>query len=162
FRQRRKKGKEGLIMAKQPTVRNEAGPAGPGADGADNANLPDETDLPGKPTELTRGSWLAAGRRTLRAFKPAFLPARAPPLTSHGVLSIFPGILVLVSLLGLVGQSATQPLIKTLTNAAPSTVRTILRPAIHNLQQGHGSASVLAIVGILIALWSTSGYVAAF
>src|SRR5262249_10914307 len=149
-------------MAKQPTVRNEAGPAGPRADGADNAKLPDETDLPGKPTELARGSWLAAGRRTLREFKADFLQDRAAALTYYGVLSIFPGILVLVSLLGLVGQSATQPLIKNLTSAAPSTVRTILRTAIHNLQQGHGTASVLAIVGILIALWSTSGYVAAF
>ena len=69
---------------------------------------------------------------------------------------------MLVSLLGLFGQSATQPLIKNLTNAAPSTVRTILRNAIQTLQNGHGTASVLAIVGILIALWSASGYVAVF
>ena len=117
---------------------------------------------PDKPTDLGGGSWLAAGRRTLREFKEDFLQDRAAGLTYYGVLSIFPGILVLVSLLGLVGQSATQPLIKNLTNAAPSTVRTILRHAIHNLQQGHGTAGVLAIVGILIALWSASGYVAAF
>jgi membrane protein len=149
-------------MPEQPTVRNAPGPARPAADGADNANLPDETDLAGKPTDLGGGSWLAAGRRTLREFKEDFLQDRAAALTYYGVLSIFPGILVLVSLLGLVGQSATQPLINNLTGKAPSTVRTILRNAIHNLQQGHGTASVLAIVGILIALWSTSGYVAAF
>ena len=149
-------------MAEQPTARNAAEPTGPGTDTADHANLPDETDLPSKPTELTRGSWLDAGRRTLREFKADFLQDRAAALTYYGVLSIFPGILVLVSLLGLFGQSTTQPLINNLTNAAPSTVRTILRSAIHNLQQGHGTASVLAIVGILIALWSTSGYVAAF
>jgi membrane protein len=149
-------------MPEQPTVRNAPGPAGPAADDADNANLPDQTDLAGKPTDLGGGSWLAAGRRTLREFKEDFLQDRAAALTYYGVLSIFPGILVLVSLLGLIGQPATQPLIKNLTNAAPSTVRTILRTAIHNLQQGHGTASVLAIVGIVIALWSTSGYVAAF
>jgi membrane protein len=117
---------------------------------------------PDKPTGLGRGSWLAAGRRTVREFKDDFLQDRAAALTYYGVLAIFPGILVLVTLLGLAGESATQPLIKNLTNAAPSTVRTILRDAIHNLQRGHGTAGVLAIAGILLALWSASGYVAAF
>jgi membrane protein len=149
-------------MVERPIVRDAAEPTGPGADSTDHANLPGETDLPGKPTELTRGSWLAAGRRTLREFKADFLQDRAAALTYYGVLAIFPGILVLVSLLGLLGQSATQPLIKNLTNAAPSTVRTILQHAIRNLWHGHSTASVLAIVGILLALWSASSYVAAF
>jgi membrane protein len=149
-------------MPEQPTVRNAPGPADPAADGTGHANLPDETDLAGKPTELGGGSWLAAGKRTVQEFKDDFLQDRAAALTYYGVLSIFPGILVLVSLLGLLGQSATQSLTTNLTNAAPSTVRTILKNAIHNLQGGHGTASVLAIVGIVLALWSASGYVAAF
>ena len=126
------------------------------------ASLEADRAAPDKPTELGGGSWLAAGRRTIQEFKDDFLQDRAAGLTYYGVLSIFPAILVLVSLLGLFGQSATQPLIKNLTNAAPSTVRTILRNAIQTLQNGHGTASVLAIVGILIALWSASGYVAVF
>ena len=116
-----------------------------------------------KPTELGGNSWLAAGRRTIREFKDDFLQDRAAALTYYGVLAIFPGILVLVSLLGLVGQSATQPLITNLTNAAPGTARTMLKNVVTNLQDGsHAAAGVLAIIGILLALWSASGYVAAF
>jgi len=95
-------------------------------------------------------------------FKDDFLQDRAAALTYYSVQAIFPGILVLVSLLGLFGQSATQSLVTNLTNAAPSTTRTILRDAINRLQHGHSAAGVLAIVGIVLALWSTSSYVAAF
>jgi membrane protein len=143
-------------MAKPDTARDEPAPPAAGAPALDNESAPD------KPTELGGSSWMAAGRRTLQEFKEDFLTDRAAGLTYYGVLSIFPAILVLVSLLGLVGQSATQPLITNLINAAPKTVQTILGNAIHNLQRGHGTASVLAIVGILLAVWSASGYVAAF
>ncbi len=149
-------------MAEPPTVRDAAEPTGPATGSADHTNLTDEAGLPDKPTELATGSWLAAGRRTLTEFKNDFLQDRAAALTYYGVQAIFPGILVLVSLLGLVGQSATQPLITNLANAAPSTVRTILLHAVRNLERGHSAAGVLAIVGIVLALWSTSGYVAAF
>jgi membrane protein len=137
-------------------------PTGPGAEGADHANLPDEAGLPGKPTDLGRGSWRAAGRRTLAEFKDDFLQDRAAALTYYSVQAIFPGILALVSLLGLFGRSATEPLITNLANVVPSTARTILVNAVHRLQHGHSAAGVLTIVGILLALWSTSSYVAAF
>ena len=137
-------------MAKPDTVRDETGPqaAGRAAEDAPASSAVgpalDSESAPDKPTELGGGSWLAAGRRTIREFKEDFLQDRAAGLTYYGVLSIFPGILVLVSLLGLLGQSRTKSLTTNLTNAAPSTVRTILTNAIHNLQAGHGTASVLA------------------
>jgi len=141
----------------EPDTANEAPTKKPG-----DAPVLDGT-APGKPTELGGSSWLAAGRRTIREFKEDFLQDRAAALTYYGVLAIFPAILVLVSLLGLIGQSATQPLIKNLTDAAPSTIRTILQHNILRLQHGsHAAAGALAIAGILLALWSTSGYVAAF
>jgi membrane protein len=149
-------------MAEQPTVRHVAEPTGPEADSADYANLPDEASAPRKPTDLSRSSWRAAVGRTMTEFKNDFLQDRAAALTYYGVQAIFPGILVLVSLLGLAGQSATQPLITNLANAAPATVRTILLGAVSRLQHGHSAAGVLAIVGIVLALWSTSSYVAAF
>jgi membrane protein len=146
-------------VAESPTVRNLAGP---GAEGADHANLPDEAGRPGKPTGLGHGSWRAAGRRTLAEFKNDFLQDRAAALTYYSVQAIFPGILVLVSLLGLFGQSATQSLVTNLASAVPSTARSILLDSVHRLQHGHSAAGVLAIVGIVLALWSTSSYVAAF
>ena len=149
-------------MAESPTVRDAAEPSGSGASSTDRANIPDETELPGKPTDMGRGGWGAAARRTLTEFKDDFLQDRAAALTYYGVQAIFPGILVLVSLLGLLGKSATQPLITNLASAMPSTVRTIVLSAVTRLQHGHSAAGVLAIVGIILALWSTSSYVAAF
>jgi membrane protein len=149
-------------VAEPPTARDAAGPTGPGADGTEKVNGPDGAGLPRKPTDLGRGSWRAAARRTASEFKDDFLQDRAAALTYYSVQAIFPGILVLVSLLGLFGKPATQSLVTNLANAVPSTARTILLDAVNRLQQGHSAAGVLAIVGILLAVWSTSSYVAAF
>jgi membrane protein len=146
-------------VAESSTVHSAAGAR---AGGADHADPRDKTGVPGTPTGLGRGSWLAAGRRTLTEFKNDFLQDRAAALTYYGVQAIFPGILVLVSLLGLLGRSATQPLITNLAKAMPGSVRTILVNAVTRLQGQHSTAGVLAIVGIVLALWSTSSYVAAF
>ena len=68
----------------------------------------------------------------------------------------------MVTLLGLFGKQATQPLMTNLTAAAPKSVHQIIQHAVSNLQSNHASAGVLAVVGILVGLWSASGYVAAF
>jgi len=149
-------------VAEPPTVRDAAEPTGPGAGNIDHGKVPDEAGLPDKPTGLGRGSWRAAAGRTLTEFKNDFLQDRAAALTYYSVQAIFPGILVLVSLLGLFGKPATQSLVTNLANAVPSTARTILLDAVKRLQHGHSAAGVLAIVGIILALWSTSSYVAAF
>ena len=70
--------------------------------------------VPNDPTGLSGGSWLAAAKRTLQEYKADDLQDRAAALTYFGIQSIFPGLLVLVSLLGILGKSATQPLITNL------------------------------------------------
>ena len=87
--------------------------------------------VPATPTELGRGSWLAAGKRSIQEYKDDFLQDRAAALTYYSIQSIFPALLVLVSLLGLLGKSATQPLITNLTAAAPASVRQIILNADH-------------------------------
>jgi membrane protein len=136
-------------------------PGSPGH-GSTQPNNQAEREVPGGPTEMSGGSWLAAAKRTLPEFVDDQLTDRAAALTYYAVLSIFPGLLVVVSLLGLLGKSNTQPLITSLTQAVPSDVRKIIVPAIGHLQQGRGAAGVAAIVGLVIALWSASGYVSAF
>jgi membrane protein len=117
---------------------------------------------PETPTESGGGSWLAAGKRSLQKFQADALTDRAATLTYYGVLAIFPGLLFLVSLLGLLGQRVTQPLIDNLTTAMPLEVRQTLLSAIIHLQRGHAAASLIAIVGMAAALWSSSSYTAAF
>jgi membrane protein len=117
---------------------------------------------PEVPTQLTRGSWWGVLKRTAKEFKADNLGDWAAALTYYGVLAIFPALLALVSVLGLVGSGATQPLIDNLESVAPGAAREILTTAIQNLQKSRGAAGVLFIVGIAGALWSASGYVGAF
>jgi membrane protein len=119
-------------------------------------------NAPEGPTQLSGGSWLGAVRRTVREFKEDFLTDRAAALTYYGIMSIFPALLVLVSLLGLFGKSATQSLINNLTGAIPGSAQQIIKSAISNLQNQHAAAGIAAIIGIVLGLWSASGYVAAF
>jgi membrane protein len=116
---------------------------------------------PAGPTRMRGRSWLAAGKRTIREFADDALTDRAAALTYYAVLSIFPGLLVAVSLLGLAGKSAIQSLETNINQAVPGTVGKILTQAVGNLH-GPTSAGIIAIVGLLGALWSASGYIAAF
>jgi membrane protein len=101
-------------------------------------------------------------KRTIREFKQDNLTDWAAALTYYGVLAIFPAILALVSILGLIGDSATQPLIDNLGKVAPGPAKDIFTSAITNLQKSSGAAGIAFIVGLAGALWSASGYVAAF
>ena len=114
------------------------------------------------PTDLPRSSWLGVLKRSVREFKEDNLTDWAAALTYYGILSIFPALLVLVSVLGLIGSSATQPLIDNLGKVAPGPAQEIASSAIKSLQGSQGAAGVIFIVGLLGALWSASGYVAAF
>jgi membrane protein len=119
-------------------------------------------DEPDQPTELGGRGWWHALKRSFKEFKDDNLTDWAAALTYYGVLAIFPALIVLVSVLGLVGESATQPLIDNLGSVAPGPAKEIFTSAIENIQGGQGAAGVLFIVGLLGALWSASGYVAAF
>jgi membrane protein len=119
-------------------------------------------DVPDSPTSLRTRSWGAVLKRTMREFKEDDLTVWAAALTYYGILSVFPLLLVLVSVLGLVGQSATQPLIDNVGQVAPGAAKDIVTSAIENLQQNQGAAGILFVVGLAGALWSASGYIAAF
>ncbi len=117
---------------------------------------------PPTPTHLTARSWFGVLKRTFTEFRADNLTDLAAALTYYGVLAIFPAIIALVSILGLVGHSATQPLINNLDKLAPGPARHIFIGAISGLQKSRGAAGVIFIVGIAGALWSASGYIAAF
>src|SRR6202035_538976 len=119
-------------------------------------------DAPNDPTDLSGGSWRDAAKRTLKEYKDDDLQDRAAALTYFGIQSIFPGLLVLVSLLGFVGKSATQPLVSSLSKAAPSSIGQIITSQVTHLQHTHAASGIVGIVAIVLALWSASNYVAAF
>jgi len=122
----------------------------------------DEDRAPDQPTQLKARAWPAVLKRTLKEYKADNLPDLAAALTYYGVLAIFPMLIVLVSILGLIGNSVTQPLIDNLGKVAPGAAKQIFTSAITNIQKNQGTAGVLVIVGLAGALWSASGYVGAF
>jgi membrane protein len=111
---------------------------------------------------LPGGSWWAAIKRTVREFQTDNLSDWAAALTYYSVLSIFPALLVVVSLVDLAGQTTIQTLLDNLGQVVPGSVNQILATAIKNLQQTRGSAGVLALVSLATALWLASRYIAAF
>jgi membrane protein len=129
--------------------------AGSNGEKGDNGSPDDPTDLP-------KESWVAVLKRTGKEFQDDNITDWAAALTYYAVLSIFPMLIVLVALLGLIGTSATQPLLDNLGSVAPGPAKDIFTSAIKNLQSNQGAAGVAAIVSIALALWSASGYVAAF
>ncbi|WP_399893985.1 YihY/virulence factor BrkB family protein [Streptomyces sp. BBFR51] len=121
-----------------------------------------EQDAPDSPTELPKRSWSALLRRVVAEFKDDELTDRAAALTYYGILSLFPAMLVLVSLLGIAGESATREVLDNVQKLAPGSARDVITNAIEQLQAKAGLGSVLAVVGLVGAVWSASGYVAAF
>jgi membrane protein len=121
-----------------------------------------EARVPGSPARLRPRSWGGVIKRTIREFRNDNLTDWAAALTYYGVLAIFPALLAILSVLGLIGHSATQPLITNLDQLAPGPARQIVTSAVQNLQHSQGAAGLLFIVGLAGAIWSASGYVAAF
>src|SRR5437763_801476 len=117
---------------------------------------------PESPTKLGGRSWLGVLKRTAKEFSADNLTDWAAALTYYGVLAIFPALIALVSILGLIGPSATQPLLTNIGTVAPGPAKDIFTNAIMGLQKNQGAAGILFFVGIASALWSASGYVGAF
>jgi membrane protein len=119
-------------------------------------------DAPKSPTKLGSGAWVGVLKRTVKGFQKDNLTDWAAALTYYGILSIFPALIVLVSVLGLIGEPATQPLLDNLGEVAPGPAQDIFTSAIENIQGSQGAAGVFFVIGILGAIWAASGYVAAF
>ncbi|QFZ18036.1 YihY/virulence factor BrkB family protein [Saccharothrix syringae] len=119
------------------------------------------TRAPDAPTKLPKRSWWGVLKRTVKEFNDDNLTDWAAALTYYAVLSLFPGILLLTSLLGLLGPNSTQTIVDSLDVLGPGEAKDFIAQGIQNLQQSRASGP-LAIVGLVTALWSASGYVGAF
>ncbi|MGX1541106.1 YihY/virulence factor BrkB family protein [Streptomyces adustus] len=131
----------------------------PGTNGTDERM---GQQAPTKPSDLPKHSWVAVLKGTLKEFKRDELADRAAALTYYSILALFPALLALVSLLGVVGQSATRAVLDNIQKLAPGAAQDILRGAVQQMQGRGGLGSLMAVVGLVLAVWSASGYVAAF
>jgi membrane protein len=114
-----------------------------------------------KPTRLARQQWWAAVKRAVREFNRDGAVDLAAALTYYGILSIFPGLLVFVSVLGLLGEETIEEIRGVVRDLAPGQVGDFVDQAITQVS-GVSAAGIVAVVGLLVAFWSASGYVSAF
>jgi membrane protein len=130
---------------------------------ARTAPAPDDPRKPDSPDDVTKPSWKYIARKTLREFSKDQCPDLAAALTYYAVLSLFPALLALVSLLGVFGQAekTTAALLDIVQNIAPGTTVDIIRQPIEELTTSPAAGFTL-VIGALTALWSASGYVGAF
>ncbi len=117
---------------------------------------------PDSPTDLGGTSKKDTLKRTFKEFSADNITDWAAALTYYAVLAIFPAIIALVSVIGLVGSSATQPLIENLGSVAPGPAKQILTTAIEGLASNKGAAGFAFILGLVLALNSASSYISAF
>lgn len=110
---------------------------------------------------VARSAWRLLSSAVSR-FSAHRLTDWAAALTYYSMLSIFPGLIVIVSLLGLIGHSATGGLIENFEQLAPGPVRDTLIEAIRGIEDGGATAGVLLAVSLAVSLYSASSYVGAF
>lgn len=118
---------------------------------------------PDSPTALTKPSYRYVARKTAREFGADQCTDMAAALTYYAVLSLFPALLVLVSLLGVFGQGkrTTDAVLDMVKTLAPGSAMDTLRPTVTQLVETHSAGFALAL-GLLGAVWSASGYIGAF
>ncbi|MTD17207.1 YihY family inner membrane protein [Nakamurella sp. YIM 132087] len=120
------------------------------------------TNKPDDPGDLTSRSWKFIAKKTFREFADDQCTDLAAALTYYAVLALFPAILAMVSILGLIGQDqqGTTALMDAVRQVAPSAADTI-GGVVDQLSQSKASGFAL-VAGLAGALWSASGYIGAF
>jgi len=124
---------------------------------------PDHPAKPDSPDDLEKRSWKYILRKTFREFMSDECTDIAAALTFFSVLSIFPALIAIFSLLGVFGQgkAASDAILEIIEQAAPGdTVETIRGPI--EQMAASPAAGFALVTGILLAIWSASGYVGAF
>ena len=119
---------------------------------------------PDSPTELTKPSWIFVLRKTAREFSKDQCTDLAAALTYYTVLALFPAMIALLSLVGLLGQGpqTVQTLLGILRQIGAGSAADTLGPTLEQMVAQPQAAGVAFVVGLAGALWSASGYVGAF
>jgi membrane protein len=110
-----------------------------------------------------RDQWIAVAKAIYSRFGEVQVTDRAAAMTYYAILSLFPALLVVVSLLALVGAypETYQSISSTLRDAAPGTAVDAIDSALRDSLRSRTNAGVLLVVGLGIAFYSASGAIGA-
>ena len=119
---------------------------------------------PDNPTDIPKRSWKDTLKRTFAEFKDDNLTDWAAALTYYAVLSIFPALIALLSIVGLVvdPKTVTRVLTDTITQIGPKSAVDTFAGPINNITKNQANIGLGLVVGLAGALWTASGYVGAF
>src|SRR3954447_26568548 len=111
-----------------------------------------------------RPSLLATVKRTVTEFSEDNMSDWAAALTYYGLLSLFPALIALISIVGLVADpaSTTRTVTQIVTRLGPSSAADTFAGPIQSITSHRSAAGILLVVGLATALWSASSYVGAF
>jgi membrane protein len=136
---------------------------------------PERTDPDEDPTQRRGADYAPTGverrtglwptlKRTAQEFQEDNLTDWAASLTYYGLLALFPALIVLVSIVGLIGdpRSTTDTLTEIVNKLGPDTASDTFAGPIRQLTESRSTAGFALILGTLLALWSASGYLGAF
>ncbi|NHC23851.1 YihY/virulence factor BrkB family protein [Nocardioides sp. IC4_145] len=118
---------------------------------------------PDSPDDLTKRSWMYVARKTAREFSKDQCTDVAAALTYYAVLALFPALIALTSIVGLVSnpQKTVDQILQVMRDIGAGSQADTLEPTITELATAQGAGLAL-IIGLATALWSASGYVGAF
>ena len=130
-----------------------------------NGSPEDEARRDYRPTGAqAKTGWFATLRRTATEFSEDNLTDWAAALTYYGLLSLFPALIALVSVVGVIGdpQSTTRTITDIVTRIGPGSAAQTFSGPIESITSNQSRAGIALVVGLLVALWSASGYIGAF
>jgi membrane protein len=110
-----------------------------------------------------REQWVAVAKAIYGRFGEVQVTDRAAALSYYSILSLFPALLVVVSLLALFGEypDTYQNIVDTLRDAAPGAAVDAIDSALRSSLSNRSNAGILLVVGLALALYSTSGAIGA-
>jgi membrane protein len=118
-----------------------------------------------RPEGVARKTSLSATlKRSVKEYSEDNMSDWAAALTYYGLLALFPALIALVSIVGLVGNPATttRELTEIVAKLGPSSATKTFEGPIRSITSNRSSAGILLIVGAVAALYSASSYVSAF
>jgi membrane protein len=131
------------------------------SEAAEGRQFPDTPRADYRPTGVdVRTGTFATLKRAVKEFSEDNMTDWAASLTYYGLLSLFPAMIALVSILGLFGDpvKTTQTItdiVKNISSSAPTE-------PFESVAREKSASGIMFIVGLALALWSASGYVGAF
>src|SRR4051812_22542253 len=100
-------------------------------------------DAPTSPTKIKRRGWISVLKRTVKEFRQDNLTDWAAALTYYGVLALFPALIALISIVGLLGQSTVNSLKSNIQSIpAAGQAKQIIINAITDISSHRGAAGI--------------------